>query len=161
MVDASRSDFSSAFDDMLSKNKQSLAELYRGSESIVGSGVPAGSAIGRENAGVPPPRSGRAAALASDSAAVRLLNERLGSGWRFEIVDEKRDGDEAIILCRLILGKDGAVRAQFGRAKIASGAVTGASGGVRFKVGGTSTQDEREAFGRATEAALMNCADLI
>ena len=31
---------------------------------------------------------------------------------------QQRDGDEAIVLCKLFLGKDGAVRTQFGRAKI-------------------------------------------
>jgi len=162
MADTSRSGLSSAFDDMLSKNKQGFAELYRGSQSISGLGKSAARpAIGRDEAGVPSPRAAAPPGLAADSAAARRLNERLGGGWSYEIVNEKRDGDEAIVLCKLILGKNGAIRTQFGRAKITSASVSGASGGVRFKVGGTSVADEREAFRRATEAALMNCADLI
>ncbi len=49
---------------------------------------------------------------------MRRLNERFGNDWRYEIAEQQRAGDEAIVLCKLILGKDGAVRTQFGRAKI-------------------------------------------
>ena len=54
------------------------------------------------------------------------------------------------------------MRTQFGRARISGSPVAAASGGVRFKIGGSGTeQDERDAFRRAAEAALMNCVDLI
>ena len=48
------------------------------------------------------------------------LNERFGSDWRYEVAEQQRDGDEAIVLCKLTFGKEGAVRTQFGRAKIPS-----------------------------------------
>ena len=53
------------------------------------------------------------------------------------------------------------MRTQFGRAKDSQEPVAGATGGVRFKVGARARPDEREAFRRATEAALTNCAELI
>ena len=97
-----------------------------------------------------------------DSAAARWLNERFGSDWRYEISEQKRDGDEAIVLGKLTFGRESAVRTQFGRAKISGDPVAASSGGVRFKIGGAgSEQDEREAFRRAAEAALTNCVDLI
>jgi hypothetical protein len=100
--------------------------------------------------------------LDPQSPAVRRLNDRFGNDWRFEIVDEQRDGDEAIVMCRLVLDKEGALRTQFGRARISQGPVPGASGGMRFTLNAAGAgQNEREAFRRATEAALMNCADLV
>jgi hypothetical protein len=161
MANASRRDLSSAFDDMLSKSRKSLDELYRG-----GSGSSRAASVFRtsqvSDAGVSRTAAGGATSeLGADSIAVRTLNERLGRDWRYEISERKRDGDEAIVLCKLILGKDGASRAQFGRAIISSVAVAGASGGVAFKVSGGDAGSERDAFRRATEAALMNCADII
>jgi hypothetical protein len=93
---------------------------------------------------------------------MRRLNERFGSDWRYEITEQRRESGEAIVLCKLTFGKDGAVRTQFGRAAFSYGAVTGAADGVRFSLGaGGSTADERDAFRRAAEAALMNCIELI
>jgi hypothetical protein len=100
--------------------------------------------------------------LGAVSPAARRLNERFGSDWHYEIAEQKREGDEAIVLGKLTFGRDNAVRTQFGRAMISGNPVAAASGGVRFKVGGPGTeQDERDAFRRAAEAALTNCVDLI
>ena len=111
---------------------------------------------------VAPLAAAPSARLDPDSPVARRLNERFGNDWRYEIAEQQRDGDEAIVLCKLILGKEGAVRTQFGRAKISQGPVVGASGDVRFKLGvAGAEQDERDAFRRAAEAALMNCVDLI
>ncbi len=104
----------------------------------------------------------RSARLGADSPAARRLNERFGSDWRYEVAEQTRDGDEAIVLGKLTFGRDNAVRTQFGRARISGDPVAATSGGVRFKIGGSGTeQDERDAFRRAAEAALMNCVDLI
>jgi hypothetical protein len=163
MADIQRPELSSIFDDMLSRNKASFEELYRGGQSLAGpSAAITKPAAGWEKIAATSPRAAAAVQLGADSPAARRLNERLGNDWRYEVAEQKRDGDEAIVLCRLIFGKDGAVRAQFGRARIADASVAGASGGVRFKVGGAGAAgDEREAFRRATEAALMHCAELI
>src|SRR5271170_6997168 len=153
MANPQRPEFSSVFDDMLVQNEKRFDDLFRG---------------GRLHAGEPAASSAAFAGLAGkdlasgrpdpDSPVTRLLNERFGNDWRYEITEQKRAGDEAIVLCKLFLGKDGAVRTQFGRAKISDRPVAGVSGGVRFKIGREGAeQDEREAFRRATEAALMNC----
>jgi hypothetical protein len=160
MANAPRRELSSAFDDMLSKSKKSLDDLYRGAPGgnstkpvFLRSQAPGGvSAASGTSSGT---------VLGDDSIAVRTLNERLGRDWRYEVAEQKRDGDEAIVLCKLTFGKDRVSRAQFGRAKMSSESVAGASGGVAFKLGAGSASAESEAFRRATEAALMNCAALI
>jgi hypothetical protein len=161
MANTQRPELSSVFDDMLAQSKQQFDNLYRGGRPST-SGSPASTygPVGSQATAVPSPAA--SAQLDSGSAAARRLNERFGNDWRYEIAEKQRDGNEAIVLCKLILGKDGAVRAQFGSAKISEGPAAGASNGVRFKVGAASAeQDERDAFRRATEAALTNCIDII
>ncbi len=153
---------SSAFDDMLAQSKKRFDDLYDRERPAA-----------RKSFGVAQTRSAQSwdrlgsAAKASTitldpkSPALRRLNERFGDGnWRFEIAEQQRDGDEAIVLCRLIFGKEGAVRTQFGRASIGAKPVAGASGGLKFKVGAGGDADERDGFRRATEAALIDCAEL-
>jgi hypothetical protein len=159
MANTKRPELSSVFDDMLSKTRKSFDELYSGRQFPDGPlAAGAKSVLGRPRTGTSPSVSSQ---IDADSPAARRLNERLGNDWRYEVVEQKRDGDEAIVLCKLIFGKDGAVRTQFGRAQIQRAPVAGASGGVRFQVGSTNAPDEREAFRRATEAALMHCSELI
>jgi hypothetical protein len=151
---------SSVFDDMLAQSKRRLDELYDRGRRIGGGPLPAaGATPGRER--TPPQSPAPLPGLDPDSAAARRLNERFGKDWRYEVVEQKRDGNEAIALCKLFLGKEGAVRTQFGRAKISQGPVLGTSGDVRFRLDtGRAEQDERDAFRLAVEAALMNCIDL-
>lgn len=154
MANSRRSALSSVFDDMLLETRKSLDELYSSGQLRVGPSA----FLAKQKTGASPSEPTQ---IDADSPAARRLNERLGNDWRFEIAEQKRDGDEAIVLCKLHIGKDGAVRTQFGRAKIST-PVAGVGGGVRFQVGGTAaTPDERDAFRRAAEAALMNCAELI
>jgi hypothetical protein len=160
MANPPRPELSSAFDDMLAQTRKRFDELYRGGQSH-----------GGEPVASPRPPAGRQATARAprvpmnfdlDSLPARRLNERFGGDWRYEIAEQKRDGDEAIVLGRLIFGQANAVRTQFGRARISGNPVAAASGGVRFKVGGSGTeQDVRDGFRRAAEAALMNCIDLI
>jgi hypothetical protein len=161
MANTPRLELSSAFDDMLAQTKKHFDELYRGGRQAAGE--PNASAqvfAGRETTARKPRPA--PALVSADSPAARKLNERFGNDWRYDIAEQTRDGDEAIVLGRLTFGPDNAVRTQFGRAKITGDAVIAASGSVRFKVGGAGTeQDERHAFRRAAEAALMNCVDLI
>ncbi len=152
MAESRRPEPTSVFDDMLALSKKRFDDLYvrgqaRTSASFAAARLPA----------APPP-----ARLGPDSAVVRRLRERFGDDWRYEIAEQQRDGDEAIVLCKLTFGKDGAVRTQFGRARISSAPLSGASGGVRFKLDAADPKpDEDDAFRRATEAALSNCLDLI
>jgi hypothetical protein len=162
MANTQRPELSSIFDDMLAQNKRRFDDLYRGGRPSAGGSAATKGPIGRQATAAPSPASAASAQSDPDSPAARRLNERFGNDWRYEIAERQRDGDEAIVLCKLILGKEGAIRTQFGRAKISEGPVAGAIGGVRFKVGiASAEQDERDAFRRATETALMNCIDLI
>jgi hypothetical protein len=160
MASTPRPQLSSAFDGMLAQSKKRFDDLYRGGQPQTGDlaaqATPSFSRVAATRLPVISAKHG------ADSPAARRLNERFGSDWRFEIAEQTRDGDEAIVLGKLTFGRDSAVRTQFGRAWISGVAVTAASGGVRFKIGGSGTEaDEREAFRRAAEAALMNCVDLI
>lgn len=159
MADLRRGELSSIFDDLLAQNKKRFDALHRGGRLATGGPVaptkPAAAEVG----------GAAAAATASipldpQSPAVRRLNERFGADWRYEIVERQRDGDEAIVLCKLIFGKEGAVRTQFGRAKVSRAPVAGTSEGLRFRLDVSGAgEDECDAFRRATEAALMNCLD--
>jgi len=156
-------ELSSVFDEMLAQNKKRFDDLYRSRQPPAG--MPAGGAKPSAEQGRGAsllPISATSARLEDDSPAARRLNERFGDDWRYEVAEQRRDADEAIVLCKLTFGKAGTVRTQFGRARIPGGLVAGASGGVPFKLGHADVgQDERDAFRRATEAALMNCIDLI
>ena len=152
----------SAFDDMLAQSKKRFDDLY--DREPPAARAPFGAAQTRsvqswDRLGAASKTS--TTPLDSKSPAFHRLNERFGDGnWRFEVAEQQRDGDEAIVLCRLIFGSEGAVRAQFGRATIGAKSVAGASGGLKFKLGAGGNADERDAFRRATEAALISCAEL-
>ncbi len=161
MADPHRPEFSSVFDDMLVQNKKRFDDLFRGGRAQAGEPAASSAAFAGLNGKGRPIVTAPSVRPDPDSAVVRLLNERFGNDWRYEISEQRRADDEVIVLCKLVLSKDGAVRTQFGRAKISEGPVGGVSGGVRFKIGSEDAEyGERDAFRRAAEAALMNCADL-
>ncbi|HYM01907.1 MAG TPA: hypothetical protein VET85_03110 [Stellaceae bacterium] len=154
MAETRRPELSSVFDDMLAQNKQRFDDLYRGARPAAA--TPAAPAA------APPAAPAPSGFDREQSVTARRLTERFGNEWRFEILSRQRDGDEAIVLVKLTVGKEGTVRTQFGRGKFPGGPVSGASDGVRFRLEVASTaQDEARAFRRATEAALKNCADLL
>jgi len=163
MANQPQANLSSVFDGMLTQNKKTLDDLYRGSRGGVGElGNTAAAIFGGDKITSAVPRPPSLADLEADSAAARRLRDRFGNDWYYEIKERHRDGDEAIVLCKLTFGKGGAVRTQFGRAKIASAAVAGASGGVQFRIGDAGgARDEQDAFRRAAETALANCVELI
>jgi hypothetical protein len=162
MASTPRPQLSSAFDGMLAQTKKRFDDLYRGGLPQTGAAAALAAPLVTRVAATTVRAPSASAKLAADSPAARRLNERFGSDWRFEVAEQTRDGEEAIVLGKLTFGRDSAVRTQFGRAWISGVPVTAASGGVRFKIGGSGTEaDEREAFRRAAEAALMNCVDLI
>ncbi len=145
---------SSAFDEMLSRNRQRLDQLYRSPRLGMTGDVAAPAPAATLPAALPPGFNPEL------SVTARRLTERFGAAWRFEILSRQRDGDEAIVLGKLTLAKDGMMRMQFGRAKIPGGPVSGSSAGHRFALSGAATaMDEERGFRRATEAALKNCAD--
>jgi hypothetical protein len=161
MAETQRVPMSSPFDDMLAKNKKRFDELYGGSRPVGPASGPAASTSRPSRTA--PPSAHPAIRLDAESSVVRLLNERYGKDWRYEVLEQQRDGDEAIVLCKLVFGRQGAVRTQFGRATVGrGGSVAGASGSVRFKLDVSGTDPgEDAAFRRAAEAALNNCVELI
>jgi hypothetical protein len=163
MANQPETSMSSIFDGMLTQSKKQFDDLYRGSQGGLGGlGKSAAAIFGGEKNTPSASRPTPSADFNDDTAAARRLHERFGNDWHYDIKERHRDGDEAIVLGRLTFGKSGAVRTQFGRAKIPGAAVAGASGGVQFRVGkGDGARDEQDAFRRAAEAALANCVELI
>jgi hypothetical protein len=163
MANQPKTNLSSVFDGMLTQSKKQFDDLYRGSHGGLGGlGKSATAMFGGEKVAPTTQRPPSSADARDDSPATRRLRERFGSDWHYDVKERHRDGDEAIVLGRLTFGKGGAVRTQFGRAKIPGPPVAGASGGVAFRVGeGSSARDEQDAFRRAAEAALASCVELI
>lgn len=161
MANAPRPQLSSAFDDLLAKGRKRFDDLYHGGQPPTGKRVTSPRLFGNREIAAREP-SGPSIGPGADLPAARRLDERFGHEWHFQITEQTRDGDDAIVLGRLTFGKDNALRTQRGRARISPSPVTGTSGGVRFEAGGFVTeQDERDAFRRAAETALMNCIELI
>ena len=176
--------YTSAFDDLLAKNRRELDALYEGTGPSRAGRPPSGSPP-REPAPTTPAqarasestpgassRPVSAEAPATDpspaaSPAERLLDERYGDGWRFEVTSRRRERDEVIVVGTLRLPGAGGVRTQFGSARIAAGGggTAGSAGGVAFSFGGSGDEGphaaEEAAFERAREDALANCATLL
>ena len=176
--------YTSAFDELLDKNRRELDALYEGTGR---------SRAGRPSSGPPPrgpapatpaparapeatpgesirPVSAEAPATDPSPAASpteRLLDERYGDGWRFEVTSRRREKDEVIVVGTLRLPGAGGMRTQFGSARIATGGggTAGSAGGIAFSFGGAGTESplaaEEAAFERAREDALANCAALL
>ena len=170
--------YTSAFDDLLEKNRRELDALYQGagpstpSQPPAAPGAPqpapASATLPPDTAAVDPgPATPAAPPPPAASPAERLLNERCGDGWRFEVTSRRREKGEVIVVGTLRLPGAGGVRTQFGSARIAAGggATAGSAGGVAFSFGGGSTESplgaEEAAFERAREDALANCAALL
>jgi hypothetical protein len=159
MTSTPRPPLSLAFDDLLAQGKKGLDDLYNGGQPGK-RGARARLFDNREIAAREP--SVASIEPGADSPAARLLDERFGHHWHFQITEQTRDGDDVIVLGKLTFGKDNALRTQRGRARISPSPVAGTSSGMRFEVGGFVTeQDERNAFCRAAEDALTNCINLI
>ncbi len=175
--------YTSAFNDLLDKNRRELDALYRGAGPSPPGRAPAAPAA-PEPAPASPARPPDAASASAEpgttapsapaarpptagSPAERLLDERYGTGWRFEVTSRRREKDEVIVVGTLRLPGAGGVRTQFGSARISAGrgSTAGSAGGVAFSFGGGSGESplaaEEAAFERAREDALANCTALL
>ena len=177
--------YTSAFDDLLDKNRRELDALYestggrgpsRPGRTPAGSTAPGPAPAPAAPAFVPDTRTSRPPASSApaadhpppaESPTERLLAERYGDGWRFEVTSRRREKDEVIVVGALRLPGAGGVRTQFGSARISAGggATAGAAGGVAFSFGGGGDRSplaaEEAAFERAREDAFANCAALV
>ena len=179
--------FSSAFDELLERSRRELDALSGGS------GAPALSPTSRtstspsaaSSAPVAPGASQGVSArptrvsespLASRSPAERALDDKLGPGWRYEVLDRTREGGELVVRCRVTAPARGVSRTWHGSAPLpgagrgSTTGMTGTAGNVRFSLGagdgtGAQTNDpiraEREAERHAVESALAACARLL
>ena len=181
--------FSSAFDELLERSRRELDALSGGSGAPVlsptagtspsSSFTPAGAmargvtqgALARAQTSLPTERS-----TTERSPAERALDEKLGPGWRYEVLDRIREGGELVVRCRVTASARGVSRTWHGsaplsgaRGGVASG-MTGTAGNVRFSLGAGASASalghdpipaEREAERQAIESALAACARLL
>lgn len=171
MANEDRQSLSSAFDDMLKQTRRELDGLYDGS-------VNSPSTSERSTAPSPlaapsptqPSRAPRPSGGSSD--AERFLNDRYGDGWRQDILERTRDGDEVVVLCKLTIDDQGIAKTQFGRARIlgakSSSTVAGTVGGISFGLGGAGNGNrardetaESAAYRTAAEDALTKCVAML
>ena len=175
--------FSSAFDELLERSRRELDALSGGS------GAPALSPTSRTSPSSPHVRrrDGARRHEASRperrhlrprkrSPAERALDDKLGPGWRYEVLDRTREDNELVVRCRVTAPTRGVSRTWHGSAPLsgtgrggASG-VAGTAGNVRFSLGArdqcvrslaTPSGTEREAERQAIESALAACARLL
>ncbi len=162
MASNRRSGLTSPFDDMLDQNRRQFDDLNTRSWPRQSTARPA-----------PSPAASTAPHRAPEQTdAVRFLNDRYGERWRYEIADRRREGDEVIVLCKLIIADLDIAKSQFGRARIgqsgAAPAPKGSADGVAFALGpepsstaGIAGDPEQAAFRQAVDAALTKCAALL
>ena len=171
------SGFSSAFDDLLEHSRRELDALSSGS------GMPALSPTPRSSSSPPAaatesvaPSAGTPNAASPSvprSPAERALDDKLGAGWSYEILDRTREGDELVVRCRVTVPSRGVTRTWHGSAPLSgtgggTAGTSGTSGNVRFTLGtgaGAERYDplraERQAERQAIESALTACARLL
>jgi hypothetical protein len=152
-----RTDFTSPFDDMLDQSRRQFDDLYGGSGSSPAPSAPLPSALTSR-----PGQEG----VAQDTK--RFLDDRYGDDWRCEINERRRDGDEVIVLCRLIVGDGNVSKSQFGSASVGGErpGLKGSAGGIAFALGadaapGPGGDPEEAAYRRALAAALTKCAEML
>jgi len=144
MSDPRRGPMSSAFDDLLARNWQQFEELG-GPPRRYGTAAPTGG------------RGDAAPAPGGEGDVTPAVDAGSADGWRHEVVDSRRAGDEAVVTCRLIDEETGRETVQQGRAPLGAGRrLAGRSGGIAFSIG-VAGDDEAAAFEAATAAALAAC----
>ncbi|MGI9335633.1 MAG: hypothetical protein ACR2RL_21010 [Gammaproteobacteria bacterium] len=150
--DAGRT-YTSAFDELLERNRQQFDALYRKSGA-----APIERLLEERPQSITAPAPSRSPASVRDvgtpvreSATARSLRARYGDDWTFDVTERQRDGDQIIVLGKLTLKGKGPgkniVKAQFGHATMNG-----------F---GASTATEERAYEEASEAALARCAALL
>ena len=98
------SGFSSAFDELLERNRRELDALSGSSRSPAL--TPAARTTTRPPAGasaVARTETISASPTASRSPAEHALDEKLGTDWRYEVLDRTREGGEMVVRCRVQL----------------------------------------------------------
>ena len=181
MAKNGNSEFSSAFDSLLEQSRRGWDSLVPAPGGKVPSAPPA--RISRPPAST---LSGPASAAphdvlvqAGESASVRrvwdpakseaaaALFKRFGSGWRIQVQDRRREGDEFATRVTLTVPGESITKSHLGRGKIPApsggGPIQGSVGGISFAIAGTSAGDtttqspDERGFRRAIEDGLAHC----
>ena len=165
---------------MLEENRSQFEALFR-SAARAAPGVAESAAAPQPPAATPPAQEPGSARPATDSGAavdvapsdvVRFLDDRYGGGWRYEVAERRQEGDEIIVLCKLIVDDQDISKSQFGSARIARPAagaeVSGTAGGFRFAIPPREpgralpgSDPEEAAFREALGDALAKCAAML
>ena len=177
--------FSSAFDELLERNRRELDALSGGSGSPALSPASRTStspsaesfeAVAGRTAESVSARAARAFASPPEprSPAEHALDEKLGPDWRYEVLDRTRESGEMVVRCRVTASSRGVSRTWHGSAPLfgtgrgGTSGMTATAGNVRFSLGGSAgaiahdpIRAEREAECQAIESALAACARLL
>ena len=177
--------FSSAFDELLERSRRELDALSGGSDAPALSPASRTSASPStaSSAAVAPsaaqgvsarPARASGSPPASRSPAESALDDKLGPGWSYEVLDRTREGGELVVRCRVTAPARGVSRTWHGSAALSgagrsgASATSGTAGNVRFALGGGSgasaddpIRAEREAERQAIESALTACVRLL
>ena len=171
MTTNERTRSTAAFDEMLARNRRELDALYPGPASAAGAPSITDPPATEPPATSPPSDRQAPEPDSTDSETVRTLNERYGDGWRYDVIDRRREGDEIIVLCKLVIDEGEVTKAHFGSARVGgSGTPTaGSAGGTSFSFGASRSASvpsspaspEELAYARAVDAALARCAAML
>lgn len=173
-----KSKLSSVFDDLLDENRKRLDEMTDGGPA--GDSAPPAPRPGATPARAPtisPPSPTRPKPRDTDRPIVlpaatqpppggdipaeiaARISDLFPGGWRHEVTDRRREGDEIVVSCRLVSG-DGRQSAKgTGRAPLGGG-ITGAFNGHSFRLK-SKGGGEDAAFRQAMGKALLQCLEAL
>lgn len=155
MVAGRGSGLSSPFDDMLEQTRKQF-------EALSGGLAPAPVEMAKTERRRPTP----APAARRWSDPVRFLDDRYGDGWRYQVTDRRREGDEAVVRCTLVIADQDITRTGIGRARIERAGpaheISGRADGVAFSARAEGVPPEislQAAYDMAVTEALRKCAE--
>ncbi len=141
----------SAFDELLARNRQQFDGLFGG----------AGSQPRRAKSITRPAATDPTFIVldALTSPTARALDTRFEDGWHYEILEQRDAGDEVVVTCRLAVPELGTTVIGHGRASRGAGdRVEGRLGDIPFSAGAaTDNTTPRSALQAAAEMALADC----
>lgn len=170
---------SSAFDELLAENRKQMDELL--GKSPEASPEPAAPSP----AYAPPPpappsatarpittTSGRPSSHSDDvpPEVTAMLDRRYGDGWRHEIKERRREGNDIFVTCSLTVEADNLSATQTGRAPVGAGteSINGSVNGYKFRLtpkgggqGDPGSDPEGAAHRKALGEALIRCLEAL
>ena len=179
------SKLSSAFDELLAQNRKQMDELLgKSPEAAPGPAAqsptyaPAPPSPPRATAGPvtttskPVSTSGRPSSRRDDvpPEVAAQLDRRYGDEWRHEVKERRREGNEIVLTCSLMVEADNLSTTQTGRAPVGAGTgfINGSANGFRFRLtpkgggqGESGNDPEGVAYRKALGKALTRCIETL